>query len=74
MKSDDTGQSTAAVHAGSQKPAPGEPVVTPVYHAATFFTDAEPVGGRAVRAGDQRPPPPQLLPLEHEDEPVEHVL
>ncbi len=48
MKADDmertAGPSTRAVHAGSHIPSPGEPVVTPVYQAATFFTDAQPVG------------------------------
>ncbi|MEO5509091.1 MAG: aminotransferase class I/II-fold pyridoxal phosphate-dependent enzyme [Longimicrobiales bacterium] len=39
-----TGPSTRAVHAGSEHAAPGQPVVTPIYQAATFFTDAEPVG------------------------------
>jgi cystathionine beta-lyase/cystathionine gamma-synthase len=38
------GQSTAAVHAGSLRHEPGEPVVTPIYQAATFFSDAEPAG------------------------------
>jgi cystathionine beta-lyase/cystathionine gamma-synthase len=52
MKTDDStngahqtaGQSTTAVHAGSLRPVPGDPVVSPVYQAATFFTDAEPAG------------------------------
>lgn len=41
---DNAGQSTTAVHAGSLRPEAGEPVVSPVYQAATFFTDAEPAG------------------------------
>jgi cystathionine beta-lyase/cystathionine gamma-synthase len=40
----DAGQSSTAVHAGSLRPEAGEPVVSPVYQAATFFTDAEPAG------------------------------
>ena len=40
----ESGQSTTSVHAGSLRPEAGEPVVSPVYQAATFFTDAEPVG------------------------------
>lgn len=40
----DAGQSTTAVHAGSLRPEAGEPVVSPIYQAATFFTDAKPVG------------------------------
>lgn len=38
------GLSTRAVHAGEPGPSPGEPVVTPVVHSATFYTDAEPSG------------------------------
>jgi cystathionine beta-lyase/cystathionine gamma-synthase len=39
-----TGLATRAVHAGEPAPLPGEPVVTPVVQAATFFTDPVPAG------------------------------
>ena len=38
------GESTRAVHSGHQHRAPGEPVVSPIYPAATFYTEAEPSG------------------------------
>ena len=46
MKPDEpgTGLSTRAVHAGEPEPRPGEPVVTPVVHSATFYTDPVPSG------------------------------
>lgn len=38
------GPSTRAVHAGAAPPAPGGPVVTPIYQTSTFFSDPVPVG------------------------------
>jgi cystathionine beta-lyase/cystathionine gamma-synthase len=38
------GPSTTAVHAGAADAAAGEPVVSPVYQTATFFTDPVPAG------------------------------
>ncbi|HSL71095.1 MAG TPA: aminotransferase class I/II-fold pyridoxal phosphate-dependent enzyme [Longimicrobiales bacterium] len=50
MKRDDdrakapTGSSTRAVHAGYNERAPGQPVVSPIVPAATFFTEPIPSG------------------------------
>lgn len=38
------GESTRAVHAGHEHREPGDPVVSPIYPAATFYTDAVPAG------------------------------
>ena len=38
------GESTRAVHAGSPERAAGAPVVAPVYHTSTFFSEAIPTG------------------------------
>lgn len=38
------GLSTRAVHAGAAEPVPNAPVVTPLVHSATFYTEAEPSG------------------------------
>ena len=38
------GPSTRAVHAGAAPPLPNAPVVTPLVHSATFYTEPEPTG------------------------------
>ena len=45
------GPSTRAVHAGSPKPRPGEPVVAPLVSSATFFNAVEPDPGAEVLYG-----------------------